>query len=799
MTSNLFVPHIIHPTRITSTTKTLIDNIFSNASNFSDAQSGNITISLSDHLAQFLIIPNDNNIINKAKCKQDIMDTKNLDLENYILDMFDMDWDISKFDDPNMAFDYLDSHINNTNKKHITMRKMTKKEVLDMEKPWINSETKKLINEKNKLYSSFIKEKDTTKKANIKSKYKTLKNTITAKIRTDKKMYYDDYFGKNSDNLRNTWRGIKSIISISDSKSNPNSLLVNKKLISDPKEVANEFNKYFSNIAGNLQSRIHVNGLNFRNYLDSPNESSIFIAPTSKTEILTTIAMHIKNKGTGPHSIPYKILHLIREVIAAPLADILNLSFETGIYIDKLKTSRVVPVFKEKGSNLSSENYRPISLLSNINKIFEKIMHERIYEYLEKQNMIYLNQFGFRLKHSTIHALINMTEMIRRSIDKNQFVAGVFIDLQKAFDTVDHDILLAKLDYYGIRGVTNNWFRSYLSNRKQFVSVNNVESDTATMHYGVPQGSVLGPLLFLIYINDLHKAIKYSTTCHFADDTAILYPNQSLKQLQKHVNIDLKLLCKWLKANKISLNASKTELMIFRNPHKIINFNLKIKIDGKIIFPSQKIKYLGIILDPHLNGSAHVSYIAPKLNRAIGMLAKLRHFVSHDTILSVYYAIFASIMNYGCIIWGQIPNQHITRIQNIQNKVIKILSFAKYSDDEKNLYPQNGIIKFTDQIKLENFLYVHSSLQGNVPIPLKNQFLVTADHREPHTRGASLTKLILPKVYSQNYGIYSITYKATAYWNLVMGKIPANNFIKVTKGTVKDKLMQYFIDFYKNT
>ena len=143
MTSNLFVPHIIHPTRITSTTKTLIDNIFSNASNFSDARSGNITISLSDHLAQFLIIPNDHNITNKTKCKQDIMDTKNLDLENYILDMFDMEWDISKFDDPNMAFDYLDSHINNTNKKHITMRKMTKKEILDMEKPWINSETKK--------------------------------------------------------------------------------------------------------------------------------------------------------------------------------------------------------------------------------------------------------------------------------------------------------------------------------------------------------------------------------------------------------------------------------------------------------------------------------------------------------------------------------------------------------------------------------------------------------------------------------------------------------------------------------
>ena len=191
--------------------------------------------------------------------------------------------------------------------------------------------------------------------------------------------------------------------------------------------------------------------------------------------------------------------------------------------------------------------------------------------------------------------------------------------------------------------------------------------------------------------------------------------------------------------------------------------------------------------------------LQPLAIRAVGMLSKLRHFVSHNTLLSVYYAIFASIMSYGCIIWGHIHNQHISRIQNIQNKVLKILCFAKYSDDVHNLYPQNGIIKFSDQIKLENFLYAHSSLKGNVPLPLKNQFFVTADHRESNTRGTSLTKLILPKVYSQNYGIFSIKYKATAYWNLIMGKIPENNFLNVTKATVKDKLIQYFIEIYRNT
>ena len=280
--------------------------------------------------------------------------------------------------------------------------------------------------------------------------------------------------------------------------------------------------------------------------MDNPNEHTVFLAPTSPLEVLNIITLNIRNKATGPQSIPFTILHLIKNIIAQPLSDIHNLSFQTGIYIDQLKISRVTPVFKEKGSNLSTENHRPISLLSNINKIFEKIMYKRIYEFLEKHNIIYPNQFGFRLFHSTIHALTHMTESIRTSIDNNMFVAGIFIDLQKAFDTVDHNILLSKLNNYGIRGTANEWFRSYLTNRKLFVSISGSKSYIAPVKYGVPQGSVLGPLLFLIYINDLHNAIIHSKTCHFADDTAILSANQSLKQLQKHVNTDLKQLCHWL-------------------------------------------------------------------------------------------------------------------------------------------------------------------------------------------------------------------------------------------------------------
>ena len=179
-------------------------------------------------------------------------------------------------------------------------------------------------------------------------------------------------------------------------------------------------------------------------------------------------------------------------------------------------------------------------MLSNVNKIFERIVHKRLYPFLNKYNCIYELQFGFRAQHSTNHALLSPTEKIREALDSKGGKCGVFIDLQKAFDTVDHSILLKKLEHYGIRGLANQWFKSYLSGRTQFTSVNGYASETRDMKYGVPRGSVLGQLLFLIYINDLHNAIKFSTVHHFADDTNLLVSNSCIKKIQDQINLDLK-------------------------------------------------------------------------------------------------------------------------------------------------------------------------------------------------------------------------------------------------------------------
>ena len=237
----------------------------------------------------------------------------------------------------------------------------------------------------------------------------------------------------------------------------------------------------------------------------------------------------------------------------------------------------------KKDSKLIVANYRPISLLSNINKILEKVMFERLYSFLESKKCIYDLQFGFRKKHSTNHALLSMTQEIQETIDKGNVAIGVFVDFQKAFDTVNHKILLRKLEHYGIRGIANDWFSSYLTNRQQYVTIEGIKSDTKPIVHGVPQGSVLGPLLFLVYINDLNKCIRFSITRHFADDTNLLYIVDYSKLRNRNptrkLNIDLKSLNQWLLANKISLNAAKTELIYFRDKKTDIPKS-KIKLNG---------------------------------------------------------------------------------------------------------------------------------------------------------------------------------------------------------------------------
>lgn len=268
-------------------------------------------------------------------------------------------------------------------------------------------------------------------------------------------------------------------------------------------------------------------------------------------------------------SLPTKLLKNFRKSLSKPPIDLINLSFSNGEFPSILKITKIIPTHK-KGDTTECNNYRPISLTSNVSKLIEKIIHQRLYSFLERNNVFYESQFGFRNNHSTNHALLKITENIREACDKNEFTCGVFLDLKKTFDTVNHEILLSKLEHYGVRGVANKWFRSFICNRIHYTTILNKDSGILVNTHGFRQASVLGPLLFILYINDLNICVEHSKVHHFADDTNLLYVNKSLKKSNSKINHDLSRIVHWLRANKISLNTSKTEIVSFRPRQKVI-------------------------------------------------------------------------------------------------------------------------------------------------------------------------------------------------------------------------------------
>ena len=379
-----------------------------------------------------------------------------------------------------------------------------------------------------------------------------------------------------------------------------------------------------------------------------------------------------------------------------------------------------------------------------------------------KYNLIFDKQFGFRSNYSTNHALISITEKIKDLVDCGNYVCGVFVDLEKAFDTVNHRILCEKLNFYGLRGNVNKLIQSYLSNRKQFVSINGYDSELKDILCGVPQGSSLGPLLFLIYINDFRLCLNKTESAHFADDTFVLFGSEKLGTIESVVNYELKLVSIWLKLNKLSLNAGKTELIFFRSKQHSLDYDkISIKFNGVKLIPVDYVKYLGMYIDKHLSWNFQVLQLSKKLSRANGILSKLRHYAPIETCLQVYYALFYSHLIYGCNVWGLSSEENLKKIEILQRKCLRILTFSDFRSHTNHLFIKHNILKVREIIKLQQLHLLYNFLNDSLPTDLKKLFKLNDDVHSHHTRQA----FHVPSVNTSTFGINSIKYHCPDLWN----------------------------------
>ena len=488
-------------------------------------------------------------------------------------------------------------------------------------------------------------------------------------------------------------------------------------------------------------------------------------------------------------------MKIIPDLILIPLGRIISTSFSTGVYPDALKISKIIPIYKG-GSNENVNNYRPISLLSIFDKIVEKIMHSRLYEFLIEHKILHPKQFGFRKNNSTSYALLEISEKIKETIDKNKYGCGVFIDLRKAFDTVNHKILLNKMEHYGIRGTSLAWFNSYLFNRRQYVFINGESSSLLNVSCGVPQGSVLGPLLFLIYINDLPQISKNLNFFLFADDTNIYLEGDSPEKLEKQMNRGLKKLQNWLIINRLSLNIDKTNFVFFRPYNKPLKKSITLLIQKKAIQEKNAVKYLGLLIDSGLTWKAHLENLSKKISKTIGLLYKIRPYVSKDILKMLYYSLVYSHISYGIEVWGSADPCHLNNILLIQKRAARLITrndirFNDFSYNSSNpLFVQLGFLKVKDVFRLRISKFIYDCLNKNTPEIFHHWFKLTTNVHKYRTR----SKYVSIEMNSMTRTLY-INSARTTHYGLKLAKVFGAKIWNQLPASLRTEQTSYF-SFY---
>ena len=729
-------PFINKSTRISSASSTLIDNVFSNTVNRHVA-SGIIYSDLSDHLPIFLIVKGPERQKNYhespvfRKMTQENIQKLQCDIEKEswenILSCHDVNEAYRLFLEKILY--YLDKNIPKENSNNNSKKPRN---------PWITPGILRSIKKRNKLYKISL-ENPSQKNS---TKYKQYRNKLTSTIRASKNLYFSRRFENSRGNMSATWKNINDVLGKSKHMNLNCKYNNGNRVYDNPKDIVNGFNDYFANVGKEQASKIPNSNKHFKDFLRGTCNFSLFLHPTNQEEVYKIVNSFKNKKSYGHDEISNYLLKLIIPYIINPLVHICNMSLSSGIFPTNMKIAKVIPIFKKDDHTLMS-NYRPVSILSSFSKILERVVHNRLSKFLTLNNLLNSSQYGFRKCHSTDLALIDLYDKISNSLAKKQNIISVFMDLSKAFDTLDHSILTYKLEHYGIRGTALKWFKSYISGRQQFTCINSVCSGTRYIYHGVPQGSILGPLLFLVYINDIVNSSTVLNFILFADDTTVICSNSNIQILYDILNRELPNISSWFKSNRLSLNLQKTHYINFKGSRITADYNGTLEIDGIMIKEKKNVTFLGVVINEFLSWDEHISKISLAISRCIGILAKLKHFLPVWTLITIYNSILLPHITYCNIVWGSFKSKN-NQIYLLQKKAIRLCAGGGFLDPTDPLFFRFKALKVDDINTLQTALFMYRFQSNQLPKTFDNIFRLNSTIHKYPTRISSNVHLLNP-------------------------------------------------------
>ena len=560
--------------------------------------------------------------------------------------------------------------------------------------------------------------------------------------------------------------------------------LIEGSKVTDPNKIANSFCKYFIEHPKSIHSAINPSNNDYSNLINNYNHAMRFYYCT-EMEISKEIKK-LKKEGSKD-DLPRKFLKLCNEHVSKFLCYLFNLCIEKGIYPDAFKMAKITPLYK-KGSKSEIENHRPVSVLCNVGKIFESLIHSRITNYFETFGLLSGNQFGFRKNKNTELASFQLLSKVMPALEKGSYCILVFLDYSACFDTLSREILFEKLYKYGIRGKSLNFIKSYFSNRKQFVNYNDVSSRVMSQDLGVIQGSKNGPLFFDIYSNDFNKLFDEDDHVLYADDTTLVFVGDDLPMLSTNANNKLSKILDYCNFNKLKLNPIKCEYMLVTYKH--INVEPRILIGNEPIKRVDSFKYLGLHIDEKLKFHSQTKHIKSKLTQYCGITYRLRKFLNLRSAKNMYYACVYSTITYCVCAWGGILHctQRVDSLSKSHARIVKNL-FGKFYDNPRCLFKELKILKLKDIYTLYAAIYMFKIRKLNLYPTLQNNLDLQTPEHDHLTRNRNKFLLPFPRIDSVRI---NFKYQITRIWNELPEVL--KNIDKLS--TFKKRLTKHLLDTY---